>query len=304
MARSFWLAAPTIAALRPWITLSSACLAASLLSALQIYWRLRLEGGVPTLSGQLALNAVAWLPWVPLGALIVRAAGGWPLLNASGALDRKSFLRHAALAQLLVGAYLAYLTVFRFVFFPSLTGDLTWSSFARGVAREGASFYVTCLSLYGLIVVLATLVGVRPRRVSRDREAAFGVAGHGRSAAPRRLAIRSLGVTKLVDVARIDWIEAEGSYARLHIGACRLLLRRSLKSLSEELGPCGFARIHRSTLVNLERIASLAPATHGDAMVSLVDGRVLKVSRSYRADLEAAVADLQTTGLQRPRTGS
>ena len=62
-------------------------------------------------------------------------------------------------------------------------------------------------------------------------------------------------------------------------------MRRSLASLAETLDPDRFARIHRSTIVNVERIAELVPANGGDYVAVLRDGRTLRVSRAYRSAL-------------------
>jgi two-component system LytT family response regulator len=80
----------------------------------------------------------------------------------------------------------------------------------------------------------------------------------------------------------IDWIEAEGYYARLHVGGKSHLLRETLTNLESQLDQNRFLRIHRSTIVNLERIRELQTHSHGEFMVVLNDGTRLKLSRGYR----------------------
>lgn len=87
-------------------------------------------------------------------------------------------------------------------------------------------------------------------------------------------------------VGDIDYIEAEGDYVRLHMGGESHLLRDTMKRLESQLDPRRFARIHRSTIVNLDRIKELHPYFHGDYMVVLKDGTELKLSRTRRASLE------------------
>ena len=80
----------------------------------------------------------------------------------------------------------------------------------------------------------------------------------------------------------IDWIEAEGYYARLHVGGKSHLLRETLTNLESQLDQNRFLRIHRSTIVNLERVRELQTQSHGECTVVLNDGTQLKLSRGYR----------------------
>lgn len=86
----------------------------------------------------------------------------------------------------------------------------------------------------------------------------------------------------LLDVARIDWIEAEGNHVRLHVGRASHLLRGTLTALEERLDPARFIRIHRSRIVNADRIREIHPWSHGDQLVILDDGTELMMSRRYR----------------------
>lgn len=86
----------------------------------------------------------------------------------------------------------------------------------------------------------------------------------------------------LLDVARIDWIEAEHNYVRLHVGQGSHLVRGTLAALEERLDPTRFIRIHRSRIVNAERIREIHPWSHGDQLVVLHDGTELMMSRRYR----------------------
>ncbi len=83
----------------------------------------------------------------------------------------------------------------------------------------------------------------------------------------------------------IEWIEAEDYYVRIHAGARKPLVRRSLQSLAAELEPAGFARVHRSAIVNLEHVREVRPAAGGDHEVVLSSGTVVRLSRSMRDDV-------------------
>jgi two-component system LytT family response regulator len=97
-----------------------------------------------------------------------------------------------------------------------------------------------------------------------------------------RLVVPDREGVRVVPVDEIDWIEAQDYYVELHIGARSYLLRRSLKVLEERLDPRKFARVHRSAIVNVARIQSMRPASHGERDLVLRDGTQLKLSRMYR----------------------
>src|SRR5262245_29115052 len=99
---------------------------------------------------------------------------------------------------------------------------------------------------------------------------------------PSRLIVKSTGRVFFIRIEEIDWIEAEGYYARLHVGGKSHLLRETLTNLESQLDQNRFLRIHRSTIVNLERIRELQTQSHGECTVVLNDGTNLKLSRGYR----------------------
>jgi two-component system LytT family response regulator len=102
-----------------------------------------------------------------------------------------------------------------------------------------------------------------------------------------RLLVKEEGRMYFVPVAEIDWIEAFGNYARLHTGPRTHLIRETMATLERALDTRRFARIHRSTIVNLDRIRQMDLWGSGDYMVRLADGTQLKLSRWYRDRLEA-----------------
>ncbi len=100
-----------------------------------------------------------------------------------------------------------------------------------------------------------------------------------------RLMIKSSGRVFFLRTEELDWIEAEGNYLRLHVGRESHLVRETMNRLASKLNPDKFLRIHRSTLVNIERIKELQPLFSGDYVVILRDGKQLTLSRSYRDKL-------------------
>lgn len=114
-------------------------------------------------------------------------------------------------------------------------------------------------------------------------------ARHETPTAPAKLAVRANGRTRLVAIEDIDWIEAAGAYVRLHTGDRSLLLRQPLGELEKRLARHRFLRIHRSTLVQADRVSEVHSATHGDGRVVLEDGTSLRLSRSHRDRLERLI---------------
>ena len=85
--------------------------------------------------------------------------------------------------------------------------------------------------------------------------------------------------------ADVDWIEADGNYMVLHVGETQHRLRASLAGLTEGLDPKQFVRIHRSVIVNIERIREVQPWFGGDYIAILHSGAKLRVSRLRAAQL-------------------
>lgn len=104
-----------------------------------------------------------------------------------------------------------------------------------------------------------------------------------------RLVLKTGSRLVFLDASEIDWVEAQGVYVQLHVGAKTHLLRESLTNVEHRLDPQQFIRIHRSTLVNLDRIKEIIPHLNGGSIVVLDDGRRLKMSRSYRDKVNATL---------------
>ena len=101
-----------------------------------------------------------------------------------------------------------------------------------------------------------------------------------------RVMIKAAGRVVLLKVDEIDFIEADGNYAKLHVGKKAHLLREKMNDLEGQLDPARFVRIHRSVIVNLDRIKEMHPHFNGDYIVLLEDGRQLRLSRTRREQLE------------------
>jgi len=102
-----------------------------------------------------------------------------------------------------------------------------------------------------------------------------------------RVVIRERDKTDLIRVESIDCIESAGVYVALHVGSERIIHRAALGELIGRLDPRRFVRVHRSTVVNIDSILHLEPATHGEFDLVLRGGQRVHVSRTFRPLLEA-----------------
>ena len=96
-----------------------------------------------------------------------------------------------------------------------------------------------------------------------------------------RILLKSSGEIFFLKAAEIDWIEAEGDYMKFHVGGRAHLMRETMARLEARLDPKRFIRIHRSTIVNIDRLRKLSPSFAGEYAVVLHDGTKLKLSRGY-----------------------
>ncbi|MBM3643265.1 MAG: LytTR family transcriptional regulator [Alphaproteobacteria bacterium] len=195
-------------------------------------------------------------------------AGGWRHL----ALHAAAMLPFTLLHTLGMAAL-------RLLWFNAVLGEAY--SFPVTLGRLGYEFAKDIVN-YGMLSA-----GVMAMRHVFARAAA--VAPAPSAARPERFAVRRRDREIMVEVADIDWIEAAGNYAILHVGGERLEIRSSLSRLETELDPTRFVRVHKSHLVNVTRVVEVTPWMSGDWRIKLKDGAELNLSRRYRARFEAAV---------------
>ncbi|MCA8961819.1 MAG: response regulator [Planctomycetes bacterium] len=112
-----------------------------------------------------------------------------------------------------------------------------------------------------------------------------------RSEVRDRLVVKSEGRVIFVNASEIDWIEAAGNYARLHVGEDSHLIRETMIGLERKLDADTFVRIHRSAIVNVQRIREMQPLFHGEYLVVLESGTQLTLSRGYRDNLQRILGD-------------
>ncbi|HUQ81802.1 MAG TPA: LytTR family DNA-binding domain-containing protein [Gemmatimonadaceae bacterium] len=130
-----------------------------------------------------------------------------------------------------------------------------------------------------------TVVVDRLRRLLDDRDSSAVPRPATLTDAPRyslRFTVRDGERYVLLRVGDVDWAEASANYVRLHVGAKTFQMRTTMSDLERQLDPAQFRRIHRSTIVNLDRVREIRPEWHGEYEVALTTGATLRLSRGYR----------------------
>jgi len=131
---------------------------------------------------------------------------------------------------------------------------------------------------------------VRLRRGGGTGDARLGALLRERSRQTRRILIRDRDRTRVIDVDTVDWIEAADYYAVIHAGGESHLLRETMNELEQRLDPARFFRVHRSAIINLDRVREIHPLFRGDRELVLSDGTRVRLSRTRRAAFEAQLA--------------
>ncbi len=131
----------------------------------------------------------------------------------------------------------------------------------------------------GLLTAIDTLADQK-HRASNDEN----------SDGSKKLAIKDGGVTVLIPFEDIDWVDAAGDYMCVHSDGKTYVMRCTMKELEEKLSDPNFARVHRSTLVNLNKVNSIEALAKGESLLHLPNETALKVSRNYRSVVDYLVS--------------
>jgi hypothetical protein len=200
----------------------------------------------------------------------------------------------AACAAGLPIASLLHVGIFALLYWPIYNGDGAISSRFTMIERMALQNLDTN-ALFYVIVVGATLAWTSHTRRTTSVATKDSVSG-GESGDLLRLHVRSKGRLHFISTAEVDWIGAADDYAEVHAGGAVHLVEKSLAALERGLPDGEFARIHRSALVRLARVAELRSLGRGDASVHLTDGTELRLSRRYRANLAALLRPADGAG--------
>jgi hypothetical protein len=178
------------------------------------------------------------------------------------------------------------MTALRLLWFSGILGEAY--SFPLTIDRLTFEFAKDVVN-YGMLSGATELLRYVLSRPRPAEVAAPPPAPAPSNALPERFAVRKRGKEIMVEVADIDWVEAAGNYAVLHVGGETLEIRSSLTKLESELDPKRFVRVHKSYVVNVARIAEVTPWISGDWRIRLQDGAEVNLSRRYRQRFEALV---------------
>ena len=202
----------------------------------------------------------------------------WPL---GGGL--RNLVIHAVAVVPFSIAHTAGMGALRLLWFNAIMGEpytfpLTVDRLSYEFAKDVVSYLMLTTGIVALRYVLQRVPLAEPAAPPTVSAVAL----------PERFAVRRRGGTEvMVEVADIDWIEASGNYAILHVGGDTFEIRSSLTKLEGELDPKRFVRVHKSHVVNIARVAEVTPWVSGDWRIRLQDGAEVNLSRRYRQRFEA-----------------
>jgi two-component system LytT family response regulator len=266
-------------------------------------------GRLPPVVGEFGIGAVYWFVFLivlepdnllralragsgpSLSHEVVRIVGASLLGGCTGpllfALVRrfpiagKLWWRHAAIqaasSALVSAALIAVSTVLAYWFLPTENGSL-----AGGFAREFISNWLL------LAFCVAGFLAIAHALRFFSQLTAYELAAAAIANAPgyvTQIPVRARGQTTVLDFADVDWIEAQGNYLALHAGSAIHLIRESIARIEARLDPAHFIRVHRSTIVAVDRICAVTALGAGDATLRLKSGTELRLSRNFRERL-------------------
>lgn len=240
------------------------------------------------------MDVQRWEPWVwELSSGLAWLA----LIPALLAFDRRFPLqvgrfRRSVPAHLLFtvpfsAGHVLLMVALRELAYAWMGGDYDFGRWADGLGYEYLKDVRTYASFLGVIYLY--------RFVLRRWQGEAGFISEGPEdvadeALTERFLVKKLGREFLVKVEHIDWIEASGNYVNLHVGGRVYPLRETMAGILARLDGRGFARVHRSAILNLDRVREIEPFDTGDARAHLLDGGVVPVSRRYRQALKERLA--------------
>jgi len=170
-------------------------------------------------------------------------------------------------------------------------GDV-WIEFFYEYRKDAQSYLTLALAIFGYRLLVRRLQGEasyikeeQDIQTEQRNSEAQNTNLQVPEAPPERLLIKKLGREFLIQTGSIEWIEASGNYANLHIKASTYPMRITMDKL-EKLLPDNFARVHRSSIVNLEQVEEIIALDSGDHQITLKNGQRLTLSRRYRENFK------------------
>ncbi len=218
---------------------------------------------------------------VPLALWFIRR------VPISAAKWRSSLLAHAGFSIVFSLAHVVLMYWSRVFVYGALDVTYHWHDWPAQFVYE----YLKDFRTYLLIVVLLYLY----RFIIRRLQGEAGFVSEGRDDADQhpvndRFLIKKLGREFLVRLDDIDWIESSGNYVNLHVGNRVYPLRATMTNINDRLSEHGFQRVHRSAIINLDRVAEIVAFDTGDGEARLVTDATVPVSRRFRKELRQRLA--------------
>ena len=244
-----------------------------IVSAVQIYFLTTWGGGRPDFLALVSRQVRNALPWIAITLLVFGLARRLPL-RSLGVLRWVAL--HAVVGVCTVVALNVVQTSVHWMIEGPVPGYASWGDAVVGGTLLWGQ---VALVVYGALVGIAWVLVERREARARTNAVATGPVASA-------VAVRVGSAVRYIAPSEIDWIEGAGDYARLHVQGETYLSSDRLSALEVRLAASGLARIHRSTIVNLERVTGYAPGSHGDYTVELRNGTRLKASRRHRAVLD------------------
>ncbi len=158
-----------------------------------------------------------------------------------------------------------------------------WVQFGYEYLKDFRTYFMFIAMIYLYRFILRRLQG-EAEFLSEGREESEPVA------VVDRFLIKKLGREFLIRVEDIDWIQSSGNYVTLHVGTRPYLLRETMAGIGDRLSHQGFQRVHRSAIVNLDRVVEIVPFETGDGEARLRSDAIVPVSRRYRKELRERLA--------------
>ena len=258
-------------------------------AAAQAVALVRLDGRTDMASA--ILGRLSILPvWALATPLILRSARRFPVVRTDRRLSLASVATHAAFGAMFI--VLANLVIrVPAAFAPASDGGGV-TTLVRSTMQGVAEYFPPALVVYGVIVAIGHFLFPPATLAPTPQPVVPTIAPTVEPTVPTtngHLTVRQWNRVHLVRIDDIDFVEAEDNYVVVHAASRAYKGRDRISDVESQLDARRFVRIHRSTIVALEKIREVQPLTHGDHAVILRDGKVLRVARSRRQALGEAL---------------
>ncbi|MEM8493683.1 MAG: LytTR family DNA-binding domain-containing protein [Pseudomonadota bacterium] len=235
---------------------------------LAINWRIADRSDAPSVFPILAWQMLVWVPWVFLFFVTRRIA---TMTNSMKAPIAVRWVIHGIAAFAVAGVHLTW--------FWQVSRHLSPLIGLPSTKYGAYAFFFVFWFLFDLVFCFAVQTGTQTQRQDPVKVPAY----------KQHFSVRKGRTRRMVRVADIVWIEAQGYYAALHTESETFLIRRSLAVLETELDPAYFLRIHRSTIVNIKCVGGIQRDGNNGHIALMESGRRHKISRARRNRLESAL---------------